>query len=74
MPAARCGGRARPACGAAFLAATAAGTFADLDDAVARAVELAPTSVDPDPALRDRYDEAYAQYRGLFDAVEGATT
>ena len=62
------------ALGAALLAGTAAGTFADLDDAVARAVELAPTTVDPDPADRERHDEAYARYRGLFDAVEGATT
>jgi xylulokinase len=59
--------------GAALLAGTAAGTFLDLNDAVARAVELAPTTVDPDPALRDRYDEAYARYRALFDAIEGCT-
>lgn len=62
------------ALGAALLAGTAAGTFTDLDDAVARAVALAPTTVDPDPAVRERYDEAYARYRGLFDAVEGCTT
>jgi xylulokinase len=61
------------ALGAALLAGTAAGTFRDLDDAVARAVELAPTTVDPDPAVGERYDAAYAQYRSLFDAVEGAT-
>lgn len=62
------------ATGAGLLAATAAGTFRDCDDAAGRAVELSPTTVDPDPALRERYDEAYARYRGLFDAVEGATT
>jgi xylulokinase len=61
------------ATGAAFLAGTAAGTFTDLDDAVARAVEVAPATVDPDPAVRDRYDEAYERYRALFDAVEGCT-
>ena len=61
------------AAGAAFLAGTAAGTFSDLDDAVARAVEVAPATVDPDPQTRERYDEAYARYRGLFDAVEGCT-
>jgi xylulokinase len=60
------------ALGSALLAGTAAGTFSGLDDAVARAVELAPATVDPDPADRERYDEAYARYRGLFDAVEGA--
>ena len=62
------------ALGAGILAGTAAGTFSDPDDAVTRAVEVAPTTVDPDPAVRDRYDEAYAQYRGLFDAIENATT
>ena len=62
------------ALGAGILAGTAAGTFRDPDDAVTRAVEVAPTTVDPDPAVRDRYDEAYAQYRRLFDAVENATT
>ena len=67
-------GQEATALGAALLAATAAGTFSDLDDAVARAVELAPTTVDPDPAVRERYDEAYARYRALFDAVEDVTT
>ena len=62
------------ALGAALLAGTAAGTFRDLDDAVARAVQLAPTTVDPDPALHERYDEAYVRYRGLFDAIEECTT
>ena len=62
------------ALGAGILAGTAAGTFRDPDDAVARAVEVAPTTIEPDPGVRERYDEAYAHYRGLFDAVEGATT
>jgi xylulokinase len=62
------------ALGAALLAGTAADTFADLDDAVTRAVKLAPSSVDPVPGDRERYDEAYAQYRTLFDAVEECTT
>jgi xylulokinase len=61
------------ATGAAFLAGSAARVFADLDDAVARAVEVAPAAVDPDPAVADRYDEAYERYRALFDAVEGCS-
>jgi xylulokinase len=62
------------ALGAGILGGTAAGTFRNPDDAVTRAVEVATTTVDPDPAVRERYDEAYAQYRALFDSVEGATT
>ena len=62
------------ATGAGLRAAPPAGTFRDCDDAAASAVELSPTTVDPDPATRERYEEAYARYRGLFDAVEGATT
>ncbi len=62
------------ALGAGILAGTAAGTFRDPDDAVTRAVEVAATTVDPDPAVRDRYDEAYTRYRRVFDAVEKATT
>ena len=62
------------ALGAGILAGTAAGTFRDPDEAVTRAVAVAPTTIDPDPAVRERYDQAYAQYRGLFDAVEDTTT
>ena len=58
------------ATGAAILAGLAAGTFDDIDSATERAVELAPESIRPDPAVRDRYDTAYARYRAMFDAVE----
>ncbi|MFZ1062934.1 MAG: FGGY family carbohydrate kinase [Acidimicrobiales bacterium] len=62
------------ALGAAMLAGIAAGIFADLDDAVQRAVQLAPEPFVPDERRRDLYDEAYARYRALYDGVEGALT
>lgn len=58
--------------GAALLAAVAAGTFADLDEAVAHRVRIGGAAYVPDPHTRALYDEAYGRYRALFDAVEGA--
>jgi xylulokinase len=61
------------ALGAAMLAAVGAGRYVD----VVAATELAHLSdrrYEPDPELHARYDEAYAGYRTLFDAVEAATT
>jgi xylulokinase len=58
------------AAGGALLAAVAAGTFRDLADAVDQVVELHPTSVDPDPTSADALEEAYRDYRELFDALE----
>jgi xylulokinase len=57
------------ALGAAMLAGVGGGTFADLDDAVERLTELEPTAHEPDPTTRAAYDEAYARYRTIFDAV-----
>ncbi len=62
------------AVGAAILAGVAAGTFADVADAVARTVRLAPRSYHPDPANKDVYAERYAQYRAVYDGVAGALT
>ncbi len=58
------------ALGAAMLAGVGAGTFADLDDAVARLAVLDPVAYEPNPTTRSAYDDAYARYRRLFDAVE----
>lgn len=58
--------------GAAILAALAAGDFADATTAVAACVELDTATIDPDPTLVERYDQAYREYRALFDAVESA--
>lgn len=58
------------ATGAAMLAAVAAGSFSDLDEAVSRCVRLADHAHEPDPSTAPAYDEAYGRYRQLFDAVE----
>lgn len=62
------------ALGAAMLAGMAAGTFADITDAVARAVALAPQPITPSPAAVAAYANAYPRYRALFDHVEEALT
>ena len=58
------------AAGGALLAAVAAGTFPSLEDAVDAVVELHPETVDPDEANAGAYEEAYRDYRALFDALE----
>lgn len=60
------------ALGAALLAAVAAGTFADLGDAVRQTVKVADGPFVADPTRASLYDEGYARYRALFDGVEGA--
>jgi xylulokinase len=62
------------ALGAALLAAVAAGTFRSLQDAVNRAVALAPEPFVPDVRRQSIYAEAYARYRALYRGVEGALT
>ncbi len=62
------------ALGAALLAAVAAGTFADLADAVRQTVEVAKEPFVPDPRTAALYDEGYRRYGALFDGVEGALT
>jgi xylulokinase len=59
--------------GAAMLAGLAAGAFPDLDDAVARCVQLEPALVVPDPERASAYAEGYERYRRYFDAVEDWT-
>jgi xylulokinase len=62
------------AMGAAMLAGVAAGTFADIDDAVARSVQLDPEPILPQPSGVAVYAETYGRYRRLFDHVEEALT
>jgi xylulokinase len=62
------------ALGAALLAGVAAEIFTDLGDAVSRTVTLAAEPFVPRDNVRAPYDEAYQQYRKLYDAVEKATT
>jgi xylulokinase len=54
--------------GAALLAGVAAGVYADVHEAVERAVRMRDV-VDPDPRLRDVYEEGYARYRRLYPAL-----
>jgi ribulose kinase len=60
--------------GAVLLAAVAAGTFTDLDEAVGHCVHLATDTYLPDPATGSVYEDAYGRYRTLFDSVEEALT
>ncbi len=54
--------------GAALLAGVAAGIYADVDEAVARTVQVRDT-VEPDPAWREVYEEGYARFRMLYPAL-----
>ena len=56
--------------GAALIAATAAGWYADLDEAAAATLSLAADPVLPNPANRAVYEDAYQRYRGTYDALE----
>ena len=57
------------ALGAAMLAGVAGGLFASLQQAAAAAVAVA-TYVEPNPAHRQAYDDAYALYRAVYDALQ----
>jgi xylulokinase len=61
------------ALGAAMLAGIGAGVFRDAQEAADRVVHLSTESHAPDPAVAEVYEDAYARYRLLFDAVESAT-
>jgi xylulokinase len=60
------------AIGAAVLAGLAAGTFASAAEAVAQTVTPSARCYRPDEQARAVYQERYAQYRALYDGVEGA--
>ena len=62
------------ATGAAVLAGLAAGTFADVADAVGRTVTPSTRCHEPDHRTAAVYAERYAQYRALFDGAERALT
>lgn len=56
--------------GAALIAATAAGWFADLDEAAAATLRLAGDPILPEPRSRLVYEDAYRRYRATYDALE----
>lgn len=54
--------------GAALLAAVAAGAWPDVATAARQVGEVEET-VDPDPAAKETYDQAYERYRELFECL-----
>ncbi|MER6434111.1 FGGY family carbohydrate kinase [Streptomyces sp900105245] len=58
------------AAGGAILAAVAAGYFSTFEEAVESVVTLDPAIIEPDESAIAAYDDAYHEYRALFDAVE----
>jgi xylulokinase len=57
------------ATGAAILAAVGAGLYGTVPDAVDRFVAFRPEMHEPDPSVRERYDETYARYRAVYAAL-----
>ncbi len=55
--------------GAALLAATGGGAFADVEQACSRAISVTDT-VRPKKAAADVYDRMYPRYRGLYGALK----
>jgi xylulokinase len=62
------------AAGGALLAAVAAGTFSNLEEGVDAVVELDLATVEPDEEDAPAYEDAYQDYRALFDALESIET
>jgi Sugar (pentulose and hexulose) kinases len=60
------------AVGGAMLAAVGAGLFGSIDECVKAVVQVAPDVTVPDPAWHDRLEEAYGQYRTLYDTLEAS--
>lgn len=58
------------ALGGAVLAATGVGWYPDIGSAAAASARTLPEVAVPDPARQRCYDEAYARYRAIFDALE----
>ena len=56
--------------GAALLGGVSGGVFADVHDAVERAVRVREV-VNPDPSWQAAYDDLYPSYRALYPAVKG---
>ncbi len=54
--------------GVAMLAGLGAGVYRDVDEAIERCVRW-ETVIEPDPAARSAYDEAYAGFRALTEAA-----
>lgn len=60
------------AVGGAMLAAVGTGLFGSIDECVQAVVEVAPDTTEPEPAWRDRLEDAYGEYRKLYDTLEAS--
>lgn len=60
-----------PAFGAALLAGVGTGVYASIPEACAATIRTLE-SIEPDAALRERYDAGYALYRSLYPALKDA--
>lgn len=60
------------AVGGAMLAAVGAGIFGSVAECVDAVVTVAPDPTEPDPSLADCLEQAYGEYRTLYDALERA--
>jgi xylulokinase len=58
-----------PAYGGAILAAVADGTFADVEQAVAKIVRIKDTT-EPDAALVQKYEECYQKFVKMYPALK----
>ena len=58
-----------PALGGAMLAAVACGEYASVEDAAAKLVHIIDT-VEPDPALVEKYEARYAQFKEIYPACK----
>lgn len=58
------------ALGAALTAAVGVGWWDNLDEASAATIRLDPIALEPNPATRSVYADAYARYLTTFDALE----
>jgi len=58
------------AVGGAMIAAVGAGIFGSVGECVEAVVEVVPDIIEPDPSMHDRLEDAYGDYRRLYDALE----
>ncbi len=57
-----------PSMGGAMLAAVANGEYASVEEAAAKIVKITDT-IEPDPAITARYEEAYQKFRKIYPTV-----
>ncbi|MCR4909244.1 MAG: xylulokinase [Lachnospiraceae bacterium] len=58
-----------PSMGAAMLAAVANGEYASVEEAASKIVKITDT-IEPDPAITARYEEAYRKFKKIYPTVK----